>query len=76
MILLTISIVGCSAEPTVVTRYVDRPVYVYVPVNSKLPEVTCSIDGNLTYTKKLQSIAECIEDYRITLETFNKNQKE
>jgi hypothetical protein len=69
--LLATLMIGCSKEPQVTIRYVDRPIEVIKPVTCKVPKVSCSIDSNISETQKLRKVAECLEELKLSTEVFN-----
>lgn len=62
MVLVTISIMGCSKEPQIEVLYVDRVVEKLVPTPCEIPVVKCYVDMNSSYTIKLDSVAKCINN--------------
>jgi hypothetical protein len=70
MVLLAILTLGCS-DPKPVIVPVDRVVQTTKAVSGKIPNVTCSVDMNISYTEKVKQIAQCLEDHKVTMEVYN-----
>lgn len=62
IVLLITLITGCSTEPQIEVRYVDRVIEKVVQVPCQLEQVKCVIDMNSTYTAKVTGFGECVED--------------
>ena len=62
MVLLIMLTTGCSKEPRVEVRYVDRVTEKLVRVPCEVPEISCKIDKSLTYTEKITAIGRCMDD--------------